>query len=941
MLRSTLVELAKGKEDLQVTAVSEPALRGLRALFSVEEAEKLGIELLPLGNLVSRACRLAHLQTRHIAQTGQVEAAIAEACKRLPGDSPLASGALMPGIHRALAETLRALRAHGLDSTRLDLAADEVGEHLAAKLRSLGFVLRESEESLRLLGREHLTSWLQRSVESDPKECENPGRVVIVIGGELDPALAAWIDWLAQTPGKLTLIGETHPKLPSMFAQDSEFFPGTKPEFRVEESAVSGLLFAPDVNPTSAISLEVVASSDLLAECEWALRGCERALVEGVAATQVAVVARELGSYAPAIQASARRLGVPISLPWRASLLSNRLVAFFLELLEALGSSDVRSLIKPLKSVYSGLDSETQAVVEDVLRELRRSGPEAWGVLESVAGALTDRVAWLEPVLEWRAEAMKQPTELWEWFRKIMELAELIPWQDAAMAFPEFIERDSRAQTAMHRALTEKASLAKVHRLPPLDYSHALQWMRAAWDDADYSVPSQPGGVRVVSNGSELGECRVVFVLGMLEGVLPRRPREDPILGDLERDALSAAARLTVPLPTSKQEAAREREEFVRICSAAGERLVLSYRTATGERNNIPTAYIKDAERVIANPIIITHSRTQLVPEEPKIASDMALANAFDGPRQRLARSDFDNPVIRRRFAWSTDRSFRPHQLKRAATCPFRFFARDVLELKPTRRLQVWNGLLELPETAKLASQPDRESAQTALTTVLEEFIDVRVGRLANWELALIKSGGRRMVADWVEREFSARELWPRHDVQLDVPIGSPGILPKAGPDVTLEGTVPATGRMGPYSYIRLYELSAPDKLGRDSADADFLYYALWAIIAKGDAEGTAIEIETLGHTRRLFVLPRLGGALRSDKEIGLFAAPVTVAEEDVIKSAKARARGLIQVAVQRARGAEVTPTPGQHCTGCAYGELCRRSNEYGESDDPFEVDLG
>jgi hypothetical protein len=146
---------------------------------------------------------------------------------------------------------------------------------------------------------------------------------------------------------------------------------------------------------------------------------------------------------------------------------------------------------------------------------------------------------------------------------------------------------------------------------------------------------------------------------------------------------------------------------------------------------------------------------------------------------------------------------------------------------------------------------------------------------------------------------------------------------------------------MGPYAYTRLYELSAPDRLGRDSTDADFLYYALWAAITKGDFQGTAIEVETLGHARRLFVLPRLGGALHSDRDAGLFAAPVSVAEEEVLKSVNARARALVQNAVQRARSAETKPTPGTHCTGCAYGELCRRSSEYGESDDPFEGDDG
>ena len=100
--------------------------------------------------------------------------------------------------------------------------------------------------------------------------------------------------------------------------------------------------------------------------------------------------------------------------------------------------------------------------------------------------------------------------------------------------------------------------------------------------------------------------------------------------------------------------------------------------------------------------------------------------------------------------------------------------------------------------------------------------------------------------------------------MRVNVPIGSPGVLNKAASDVTLAGTVPALGRMGGYSLARLYESSVPDRLGRESTDANFLYYALWAAVALGDAGATALEIETLGHARRLFVHPRLAGPLPS-----------------------------------------------------------------------------
>ncbi|HLJ20875.1 MAG TPA: hypothetical protein VKU84_11785, partial [Stellaceae bacterium] len=590
---------------------------------------------------------------------------------------------------------------------------------------------------------------------------------------------------------------------------------------------------------------------------------------------------------------------------------------------------------------YSGLPAETQTAIEAVLRDLHRDREGAWGLLEEVAESLGDPVPWLAPVLEWRAEAIQRPAGAWEWFGRIMTLADLIPWQDAAIDFPQFIERDGRAQTAMQRAITERASLAKIRQAPSLEYRAAVAWMREAWESADYSVPSQEGGIRVVANAAELGDCTLVVALGMLEGILPRRPREDPILGDLEREALSRIAQLNIPLPTSKDEALREREEFVRLCGAARERLVLSYRLATGDRNNIPTAYIEEAERLSAQTKRTVYSRGQFTPDEPRLPGDVSLARAFE-TRQALAETDFLDEKIRARFLWEESRPFEPQQLRRAVQCPFRFFARDRLGLRPARRLYVWNRLLDLPVTAELALQPDRDAAEGALRGALDDLVDSQVGRLADWELAVIRSGGRRMIADWVEREFRARTLWPRHDMHANVSIGSPGVMNKAARDVTLTGTVPALGTMGSYALARLYETSAPDRLGRESNDAVFLYYALWSVVARGDADATAIEVETLGHERRLFVLPRLSGPLPSDPEHGLYAAAVTMVEEDAVKAVNARARGLVRLGADRARGGIVAPTPSpEHCPGCGYGELCRRSAEFGESDDPFEAGDG
>ncbi|MHB8635241.1 MAG: PD-(D/E)XK nuclease family protein [Fimbriimonadaceae bacterium] len=938
MLRQAVLKLVKRGRPVQVTSTNEAALRGLRQIFSPEECERLEIELTPFGNLVSRVCRMAGVQTLRIAQSGQDVAAIAEACRRLPTDSPLAQTSSMPGIHAALAKSLGTLRAYGLDAARLDLAAEAADPYLASKLRSLGFLLRESSESLRELGREHMTSWLERTVATDPAACDSAGHVAILVAEGLDSATANWIAWLGRTQATVTVIGEVHPGVPAMFDDLDVLFPALKPALFTDAEGLTSRLFVREATRQADVALEIVAAPDLLAECEWALRRCQTALAAGKTLGRVAIVARELSSYAPVLQAAGRRLGIQVNVPWRAPLLSNRLIGFFLDLLAALGSPDIRALMKPLRSPYSGLPFDTVSALDGVLRDLRRSGSSAWDVLESVSGALTEQVAWLAPVLEWRSEAQSKPAEPWEWFGRIMALAELIPWQDAAVECGQFVERDARAQAAMQGAITERASLGKVRPSPPLSYDAAVHWLREAWEAADYSVPSLEGGIRVVAAGAEIGDADVVLAVGMLEGILPRRPREDPILGDLERCELSRITELDLPLPTSRSEAVREREEFVRICGSTSETLVLSHRLATGDRNNIPTAYVDEAARLCASVTKTVYSRTQFTPESPTLAPDVALHLAL-AATTKLADIDFVDENVRSRFKWDAGRAFEPQQVRRAVQCPFRSLARDQLNLRPSRRLQLWNSLLDLPVIADLILQPDQESALRALSTALDDLVDTHVGRLADWELAVIKSGGRRMIADWVDREFRARTMWPRGDVRAKVAIGSPGVLNKAAADVTLTGAIPGTARMGQYALVRLYEAGAPERLGRDSNDAAFVYYALWAVLAKGDAAASAIEVETLGHARRLFVLPRQPGPLPSDAAHGLFAAAVTVDEDDVMKSVKVRARGLIRLAVDQARNGVVSPKPSaDHCPACGYGELCRRSIDFGEGDDPFEV---
>ncbi len=47
----------------------------------------------------------------------------------------------------------------------------------------------------------------------------------------------------------------------------------------------------------------------------------------------------------------------------------------------------------------------------------------------------------------------------------------------------------------------------------------------------------------------------------------------------------------------------------------------------------------------------------------------------------------------------------------------------------------------------------------------------------------------------------------------------------------------------------------------------------------------------------------------------------------------------LLEVAVRHIRSGSVEPIRGEHCTWCDYGELCRRSALFAETDSPFGED--
>lgn len=448
-----------------------------------------------------------------------------------------------------------------------------------------------------------------------------------------------------------------------------------------------------------------------------------------------------------------------------------------------------------------------------------------------------------------------------------------------------------------------------------------------------------------------IGPVRSVYLLGLLEGVFPRRRSEDPILTDWDRGRISELFPDRTRLRNSHDKAAAERDEFIRLCGAPSERLVMTYPQTEEDRDNVRAFYLIEVERAMGGRAVQRdHARSRLFDSQSVLEADKALAGAFAAERAHAPPEELRTPEARSIVRAAETRHLTPDDLSEILDCPFRYLVNRSLRLEPNRRRSRWHRLYRLPRDTGLASLPIREAAEKALALALDAEVSRHLSDASPHDLALMRSGGERLIDEWLEREFRARELWPRDSLE-DKPSFENGQLRsklKARETfIFLKGDFPALSVRGPYRVLHLFAASDPFEDGSEGGSElwhklgdrhQFELGLYLTALASNTGDRVGIEVDTASGSRLLFLTPRPDGQIASDTKRDF---RIIAIDTDLRAQIRMNVGNKVSQAVNRIHDVLVQPMPEpKKCRLCEYGELCRRSTEYGEGEeDPFAAD--
>jgi hypothetical protein len=903
------------------------------------------VQDVPFERFVARCLSLRREAMLPAADGIQEREALARACRSLPPESPFYACREHGGFVRRLAATLRELRLWRWAPDEMRRLSSECEPWLRAKLESLAQLEEGVRAGLRSAARELATERMERCLRLGGS-AERPFRLWVYAGGEFAPIWADWLRWAAQTGNEVWLVVDGHPGSDRVFRGASRMVKAVRAHARWAggANALADGLFASQGALDPGIAVRVLSVADPLAEAEWALRSLAESAEDPDSKGRVAIYVRSLDDYALLLHAAAERLGIVLRMARRERVSENPWFRFLMAFLQSCAESSPRGLAKLASSSYLGLPPESAALCREAI-SLACGESDPWSGWAARMDGANAADKWSFEAVRLHDKAEMGPIPLQEWRDELTDLVDADWLETAFQTGSPTRARDTAARAALLHALEQRAALAEDGE--EADLPSFLEELKRIASQCESGVGPGEEGIPVVASTYGLGSAETVCVLGMVEGVFPRRRSEDPILSDFERAEISARRPEAPALPSSHDVAAAERDELIRLCAAPTRELNLFYPQVGDDRDNTPAFYLTELKRAAGARFSTREAPSaRLAPlgEECRFAADMALRAALDGPRLMPSEPELLEEASRELARGLPEDGLSPSELRDALRCPFQFLFRRKLGIRPGPGAPAWHRLRFLPEAVRLPALEDRASASAALERALAEEIESLESSLEPAERRLLEAGGRREVRGWVDREFTARELWRKEPPGIEAGVafgeaGTAGDLPVRGGSLKLRGRWAAVGDLQGLAVGQVYGARSfgggrnLDKL----EDPDFLELGLylWSLCKR--RKSVALELDTASGERLLMVLPK-PEELRLESRVGEGVRVVDLGEKQPFFE---RVKGLLGEAVERIERGEMRPKPGEHCRTCDYGELCRRAQGWGEGFDPFSEGVG
>jgi ATP-dependent helicase/nuclease subunit B len=672
----------------------------------------------------------------------------------------------------------------------------------------------------------------------------------------------------------------------------------------------------------------------------------------GMRPERVAVVCDSVDRWRTPLQAAFAQLDVPHAIEQGRRLGDTPLGGGLLSVLRYVWLDGGRGdLFSFLRSPFSGLERRSVDFVEGRLRgraiaEPARVDEES----ERLRGAPVPALVGLRA----EGDAITAVTTL-------VDLMVRNAWGLESPPVTDDARTDARAYRAAARTLGELRLLAE--RGVPVeqeDVVAALERTRVP--------PESPATGRVAVLDHERARTRafdVVFVLGLEEGVFPRRARQSPLLSDDVRRELGA--RLERP-----DAVARDRYLFYTTCTRAAQRLVL-VREAAGDEGTPrePSPFWEDVRSLFDDAEVQRATRrrslsaltwpidsapsererlralVRLTAEDADSASALASANDWSRRLDR-ARTAFDrstalrNPAALAPFAEKTQ--FSATELERFADCSSAWLVERVIDPKkidaapdPMLRGQVMHTTLHrfyamLPREldAERVTPENLEAATTLAFRCLDDALEsgVRLD-LTDLQAAELRHTLRSDLEGFLRDEAASPiEFVPR---RLEVAFGSERSAPELQRGLRLDDDLWLSGKIDrididPFSargIVQDYKSGKKAHTARE-IDREFRLQIPLYILALRDLVG----VEPLGGVYRALAGRRMTrGMLResSREDLPGFARDDYLDEEafwDRVESARGRAAEN----AHRIRAGDVKHDPkGDGCPSwCDLWPICR-----------------